>query len=71
MKRLLVLAIVAATLFLVLGRANAGPAKLEFVEVEARIFEDGKASVLYTVRYRVTGGELHGFYFQGWGRAAA
>ena len=48
--------------------AIAGEGRLQFVETEVILFPDGKASVEYVVRYAVTSGEFHGFYFEGFDR---
>ena len=50
--------------------ALATEVELKWVEVDLSPRADGKASVVYKVRYRVLSGDLHGFYLQGFDRAA-
>ncbi len=40
-------------------------AKMVWVEVEAALGEEGEAMVQYKIRWRVDGGTMGGFYFQG------
>ena len=58
-------------IFLAFGTATmatAGQGRLDFVETEVILFSDGKASIEYVVRWIVTAGEFHGFYFSGFDR---
>lgn len=48
--------------------ATAGEGRLDFVETEVILLPDGRASIEYVVRWIVTAGEFHGFYFSGFGR---
>ena len=58
-------------LCLALSAVLAAPAQarvsadVRWVEVNLGLQPDGKATVVYKVRYHVRSGELHGFYFQG------
>ena len=78
------LAGIVAPLLLLAAAAAAGEGVPEWCEVEADLGKNGRTSVTYTVRYRVTSGEFHGFYFSGpqidslrpawddgWGKATA
>jgi len=47
------------------GLALAGGFRMNWVESEVILDKDGKAQVSYTVRWTGTGGQLHGFYFEG------
>lgn len=47
------------------GFALAGGFRMNWVESEVILDKDGKAQVSYTVRWTGTGGQLHGFYFEG------
>ena len=44
---------------------SAGGFRMNWSEVEVLLDKDGKAQVSYTVRWTATGGQLHGFYFEG------
>ncbi len=79
MNRLLAACLVVLVL---VSPAVAGKGVPTFAEVAVDLGSDGRASVEYTVAYRVVEGEFHGFYFtgpqidslrpawdDGWGRA--
>jgi len=48
--------------------ANAGTGKMDFVETDIQLFNDGKAVVEYVVKWNVLSGEFHGFYLGGFDR---
>ncbi|MHC5038011.1 MAG: hypothetical protein ACYTHM_11910 [Planctomycetota bacterium] len=47
------------------GEANALSARLDWVEVDLALQNDGGATVTYKIRWKVTSGTMAGFYFQG------
>jgi len=55
-------------LFLLLASSAAAQAltvDLRRVEIDLSLRPNGRAEVLYHIAYRVSSGEMHGFYFQG------
>jgi len=59
-------ALVAVCLWLAAGTARAAvSARLQWVEVDVGLREDGKADIVYKVRWNVSSGEMHGFYLEG------
>lgn len=51
-------------------RACATQVNLKWVEVDISPTNNGKATLVYKIRYQVLSGELHGFYFEGFGGAS-
>jgi len=66
MKNLKIRILAAAILtFLPFSRAVGAAFKMDWVESEVILDRDGKARVSYAVRWTAAGGQLHGFYFEG------
>ena len=65
-RRLLLPALVVALLWVLAPTAQAAvSAKLHWVEVDVSLRQDGKADIVYKLRWTVTSGEMHGFYLEG------
>jgi hypothetical protein len=58
-----VLVIVLAVM--VPSAALSADAERRWVEVDVSPHADGKADIIYKIRYRVNSGQIHGFYFEG------
>ncbi len=52
-------------LFFLPAAGHAAGFKMDWVESEVTVDRDGKAQISYAVRWTVSGGPLHGFYFEG------
>ncbi|MGB9587555.1 MAG: hypothetical protein ACPL7O_05190, partial [Armatimonadota bacterium] len=48
---------------------QAVDASIRWVEVDISPHSDGKADIIYKIRWHVRSGQMHGFYIQGFGRA--
>ena len=44
-------------------------ATLQSVEIDVVLHTDGKADVFYSTAWSASGGQMHGFYFEGFGPA--